>query len=179
MRPHETIARFDSFLAAQGSVFEAIVIGGTALGLPGVISRHTRDCDVLQPKVPNDIKDASVRFAAKERDAGRDLQDDWFNDEPASVANLLPKGWKKRLQLVFHGRALVLHTLGRADLLKIKLFALRDRATDLPDCLALAPSAEELAEARPWLYLQDANPLWPSHVDRVLEDLARRLGHGL
>jgi len=73
----------------------------------------------------------------------------------------------------------VLHTLGQPDLLKAKLFALCDRATDLPDCVALAPTPQELEEARPWLHEQDTNPQWPAHVDQVLADLARRLNHGL
>ena len=179
MRPRETIERFDRVLGEQGLRFEAIVVGGAALGLLGVVSRQTRDCDVLQPKVPEDIKAAAARFAAQERAAGRDLQDDWLNDGPASLADVLPEGWQQRLQLVFRGQALVLHTLGRPDLLKAKLFALCDRATDLPDCVALAPTPEELEEARPWLHEQDTNPEWPAHVDQVLADLARRLGHGL
>ena len=179
MRPRETIERFDRFLAEQGLRFEAIVVGGAALGLLGVVSRQTRDCDVLQPRVPEDIRAAAARFAARERAAGRDLQDDWLNDGPASLADVLPEGWQQRLQLVFRGQALVLHTLGRPDLLKAKLFALCDRATDLPDCVALAPTPEEFEEARPWLNEQDAHPEWTAHVDQVLADLARRLGHGL
>ena len=38
MQPAETIARFDAFLAAEGLRREAIVIGGTALGLLGLIT---------------------------------------------------------------------------------------------------------------------------------------------
>ena len=73
----------------------------------------------------------------------------------------------------------MLHSLGRADLLKTKLFALCDRGTDLPDCVALAPTAAELAEALPWVAFQDANPDWPAHVAATLADLGRRLGHGV
>jgi hypothetical protein len=73
----------------------------------------------------------------------------------------------------------VLSTLGRPDLLKSKLFALCDRGTDLPDCLALAPTAEELADCVPWLEVRDGNELWPEHVRTTVADLARRLGHGV
>ncbi len=83
------------------------------------------------------------------------------------------------MQRIFEGQALVLGTLGRFDLLKSKLFALRDRGTDRPDCIALAPTAEELAECMPWLELQDGNELWPAHVRATIDDLARRLGHGV
>ncbi len=73
---------------------------------------------------------------------------------------------------------LVLRSLHRADLLKSKLFALCDRGLDLPDCLALAPTPAEPAEAVAWLEPQDLNPHWPAHVRSTLGDLARRLGHG-
>jgi hypothetical protein len=74
---------------------------------------------------------------------------------------------------------LILRVLGRSDLLKSKLFSLCDRGTDLLDCVALAPTDEELGEAREWLAEQDAHPDWPEHVLRTLDDLQERLGHGL
>jgi hypothetical protein len=80
---------------------------------------------------------------------------------------------------VFEGRALVLTTLGRGDLLKTKLFALCDRGIDLLDCVALAPTVAELEEAVTWLAAQDANPDWPAHVGATIADLSRRLGHGV
>jgi len=73
----------------------------------------------------------------------------------------------------------MLETLGRTDLLKTKLFALCDRGTDLADCIAFSPTAEELEEAMPWVALQDANESWPSHVKATIGDLRRRLGHGV
>jgi hypothetical protein len=83
------------------------------------------------------------------------------------------------LQAAFQGRAVVLRTLSRGDLLKTKLFALCDRGFDLQDCVAMQPSAEELANALPWLEQQDLNPDWPAHVRSTVEDLGQRLGHGL
>jgi hypothetical protein len=68
---------------------------------------------------------------------------------------------------------------GRADLLKTKLFALCDRGTDLPDCVAMAPTATELAEALQWVAFQDANADWPAHVEATINDLKKRLGHGV
>jgi hypothetical protein len=49
-----------------------------------------------------------------------------------------------------------------------------DRGTDLPDCIALAPTAEDLAECVPWLEVQDGNELWPAHGRAKVADLARR-----
>ena len=81
--------------------------------------------------------------------------------------------------IVFAGEAITMSTLGRDDLLKTKLFALCDRGTDLQDCLALAPTEDELSGAESWIVHQDTNPMWPEHVRGTLDDLRRRLGHGV
>lgn len=147
--------------------------------LLGVASRQTRDCDVLVPEIPVEIVDAARDFAVGVRARGEALADDWLNNGPASLADVLPEAWRERLQVVFAGSAVTLHTLGRLDLLCSKLFALCDRGLDLPDCIALAPSPEELNQILPWLTQQDLNPDWPHHVRATIADLARRLGHAV
>ncbi len=107
------------------------------------------------------------------------LRDDWLNNGPASLAEQLPPGWQARTHTVFVGAALDLRSLGRDDLLRSKLFALCDRGIDLGDCLALAPTADEIGALLPCLERQDANPDWPAHARATLADLARRLGHGV
>lgn len=178
MNPKETIAAFDTFLAEQGLSFQAVIIGGAALSLLGVVSRQTRDCDILHPDIPDAILDVAKAFAEERRREGDDLTDDWLNNGPSSLADVLPPRWRERVQTVFAGRSVTLHSLGRIDLLRSKLFALCDRNFDLPDCIALAPTAGELTEIQPWLEQQDANPDWPTHVQAMLDDLRKRLGHG-
>ena len=75
------------------------------------------------------------------------------------------------------GKKLWLQTLGRKDLLRVKLFALCDRGIDLGDCLALAPTEEDLALVRLWIDQRDAHPDWPEHVRSTLASLAEKLGH--
>jgi hypothetical protein len=179
MLPRPTIEAFDRRLLGLGLRFEGVVIGGSALGLMGVIQRPTRDVDILVPELTPAIASAARDFAKAQRQAGVDLQDDWLNKGPMQLGEIPPAGWRERVQRIFGGQALVLGTLGRSDLLKSKLFALCDRGTDLPDCIALAPTAEELAECMPWLDLQDGNELWPAHVGATVADLARRLSHGV
>jgi hypothetical protein len=179
MEPRQVLMSFDSFLAERGLRLEAIVIGGAALNLLGLVSRPTRDCDILHPQLPAAILDAARRFAVETRGRGEVLRDDWLNNGPASLTDVLPAGWQERLQPAFSGRALLLRSLGRQDLLKSKLFALCDRGTDLADCMALAPTEDELNAALSWLEAQDAHPDWPAHVRATLEDLTRRLGHGV
>lgn len=177
MKPKETIAGFDAFLAERSLSFEAVVIGGAALGLLGVVSRQTRDCDILHPELPKAIQDAAKEFAKIRANEGDMLADDWLNNGPSSLTDVLPDGWKDRLQVAYQGRAIVLHCLGRIDLLRSKLFALCDRGIDIQDCVALAPTSAELEEIRPWLEDQDTNPDWPAHTRAVVDDLQRRLGH--
>ncbi len=178
MNPLNIIQQFDAFLASRNHKFQAIIIGGTALNLLGVIERQTKDCDVLEPAIPPSVTQLAAEFAALLRNKGEQLGDDWFNNGPRSLIDVLPSGWMARTQTIFSGHALKLEALGREDLLKSKVFALCDRAIDLVDCVALAPTAEELQTLLPWLEQQDGNPDWPQHVRAILKDLARRLGNG-
>ena len=182
---HETksnLLAFDQYLAERRLQFHAVVIGGAALNLLGVVSRLTKDCDILHPEIPNEIAEASRGFAIEIRAKGGTLQDNWLNrlnNGPSSLASRLLPRWEERLQTVFAGTAIHLRCLGREDLLCAKLFALCDRGIDLGDCLALAPNINELENVLPWLERQDANPDWPDHVPATFADLRRRLGHGI
>jgi len=164
MLPRPTIEAFDTWLSVRGLGLNAIVIGGSALSLLGVIERQTRDFDILYPELPVDVVHAAVAFAAKQRENGVDLSDEWLNNGPSQLVDVLPDGWRQRLRPAFQGRALTLTTLGRLDLVMTKLFALCDRGTDLADCLALAPTSPELDIAEPWLVTQDTHGMWPQHV---------------
>lgn len=173
------IPLFDRYLSERGLVFEGIAVGGAALALLGLISRETRDCDVLEPQLPGAILEASTAFAQELGTHGVILRKDWLNNGPASLAELLPNGWRDRVQELYRGQAITLWSLGRSELLMSKLFALCDRATDLTDCLALQPTMAELEAAVAWLMPQDLHPGWSRHVRATIDDLARRLGHGL
>ncbi len=175
----EIIPLFDRYLGDRKIAFEAIVVGGTALALLGLIARETRDCDVIEPNLPKVILEASQAFAKHLGDRGVILRDDWLNNGPSSLADVLPDGWRNRLQVLYRGQTITLWSLGRSELIMSKVFALCDRGTDLTDCIALQPTAEELGTAASWLVQQDLHPEWPRHVRTTLDDLARRLGHGL
>jgi hypothetical protein len=173
-----TLLAFDQYLAERRLQFHAVVIGA-ALNLLGVVSRLTKDCDILHPEIPNEIAEASRGFAIKVRAKGGTLQDNWLNNGPSSLASHLLPRWEERLQTVFAGTAIHLRCLNREDLLCAKLFALCDRGIDLGDCLALGPKINELENVLPWLERQDANPDWSDHVRATFADLRRRLGHGI
>ena len=177
MDAREIIPQFDEYLAARGLKLRAIVIGGAALQLLGIIARPTEDCDVLDPSLPGAILEAAAGFAKLHAADG--LRAEWLNNAPAALLRTLPSAWSARLQQLYSGAALELLTLGREDLLRSKLFALIDRNIDLPDCIALQPTREELLSILPWLCEQDSNDDWPRYVRVVLDQLAQELGYGL
>ncbi len=179
MKPHETIALFDEYLFSKGLTLDAVVVGGSALDLLGVISRQTKDCDVLHPALSDEIAAAAREFAAEQRARGASLAEDWLNNGPASLMNDLPEGWVDRLQPVWKGRAIALQTLGRLDLLRSKMFAWCDRDIDYLDCLALRPTMQELAQIAPWLEARDGNPDWPAHVRERLAVMAEAIRDGV
>jgi len=63
MKPKETLMEFDEYLAVRKLTFEAIVIGGAALAILGVVSRETQDCDVLDPNIPPEVANAAREFS--------------------------------------------------------------------------------------------------------------------
>jgi Nucleotidyltransferase of unknown function (DUF6036) len=135
MNSRNLLERFDVFLEERGVGFEAIVVGGAALNLLGVISRATKDCDVLDPEIPPAVATAARAFAAEVRKTGETLQDDWLNNGPRSLAVDLPPEWREQIRPIFVGKKLRLQTLGRKDLLRVKLFCAlrpRDRPRRLP-----------------------------------------------
>ena len=54
-----------------------------------------------------------------------------------------------------------------------------DRTIDLPDCVALAPTQDEVLALLPWLDEQDGNEQWPEHVRNMLRTLGSKLGYEL
>jgi len=177
MRPQEFIPKFDLFLEQRKLSFEGIVVGATALNLIGIITRETVDCDVLDPAIPEHIKAAAREFATIEGRPEDVLKESWLNNGPADLIKDLPHGWRWRLVEVYKGKALVLHTLGRLDLLRSKLYALCDRGTDLNDCIAMKPTHVELKECLEWVSERDTNPDWPAHVKANFKNLAGKLGY--
>ena len=84
----EIIPLFDRYLGDRGMAFEAIVVGGAAWAMLGLITRETRDCDVIEPHLPETIREASRAFAKELDDRGIILRQDWLNNGPALLADL-------------------------------------------------------------------------------------------
>lgn len=179
MNPIEVVEKFDKYLFKNNLHFEAVIIGGAALSILGIISRQTQDVDVLDPEIPTEILEAAKNFARIEGIAETSLKENWLNHGPESLRKYLRKNWRLRLQPLFSGTAITFTTLGRIDLIGTKILAYCDRGTDFKDCLDLKPSREEILEVMPWVEQYDLNPDWPKYVRGQVEVLTKRLGHVL
>jgi len=98
------------------------------------------------------------------------------------VPGCLPEGWERRVQPLWRGNALDLQTLGRQDLLCTKLVALMDREEDLQDCIAMAPTPEELAAAWPFVQQYEGNQevrevYWIPKARAAYAEIRKALGH--
>lgn len=179
MSPIEVVEKFDHYLHKNNMAFEAVVIGGAALSILGIITRQTQDVDVLDPEIPFDILEAAKLFAKLEGIADTTLKENWLNHGPESLRNYLRPNWRLRLQPLYKGMAITFTTLGRIDLIGTKILAYCDRGTDFKDCIDLKPTREEILEILPWVEQYDLNPDWPTYVRSQVEELAKRLGHVL
>lgn len=167
------VNKFDNYLHSRSLQFECVIIGGAALNILGVIQRETSDIDCLDPKIPIEVLNASVEF--KKSHPELMLAENWLNNGPDSLVNILPTGWRLRIYEIYSGKARTLYSLGRSDFLKTKLFAYCDRDIDLNDCLAMKPTKEELLECLNWVVQQDAHPGWKSNVENHFLILAQEL----
>jgi hypothetical protein len=165
-------------LGARGYAFDLVVVGGAALLLRGVVSRPTKDGDVVGERRPDgsiarlDALPPALAEAAIDVARAYGLADDWLNLGPASLLDgPLPYGFAERLSPVAFG-ALRLWIAGREDLVALKLWAAADRwpapGRHLADLQALAPTAGELRTAADWTRLRDPSPGYRKLLAAVL-----------
>lgn len=165
-----------------------VVCGGVALSLQNLITRTTRDVDVLgnwnesiTELVPIDrFPEAVVRCidrVAQTRPQLASLHNRWVNLGPRDLCRRgLPQGFESRMKTVQFGNKLKLHLLGRDDLLALKLYAASDELgtraeIHFRDVEALHPTEAELDKAVDWVRtMPNFEPQQPA-LKRIIEDL--------
>jgi hypothetical protein len=162
---HELLSALGEQLAARGVRIEIVVTGGSGLLALGLISRATRDVDVValrsgqalsKPRpLPRALIEARDRVA---RDFG--LPEDWLNAAPVDLLDFgLPDGFVDRLERRDYGEALSVHFASRFDQIHFKLYAMVDQGAGKheADLRALAPSRDELLIAARWTRTHDTS----------------------
>lgn len=172
-------------LASQRERFTIAVVGGSALLALGLISRTTRDVDVLAIVDGGELTSAQPLPAALvgaaqtvARDFG--LSKDWLNPGPTSLLDLgLPEGFFERAQHRHYGPGLEVLFASRVDQIHLKLYATVDQGAGkhLKDLQALAPTERELLDAASWSQTHDPSDGYRSVLARVLNYFGIDDGH--
>jgi hypothetical protein len=163
-------------LATQNECFIIAVVGGSALLALGLVSRATRDVDVLA--IVNGAELTSARplpaaLAGAAQTVARDfgLSKDWLNPGPTSLLDLgLPEGFFERTQHRRYGARLEVLFASRVDQIHLKLYATVDQGAGkhLNDLRALAPTERELLDAARWSQTHDPSEGYRSLLAQVL-----------
>jgi hypothetical protein len=166
-----------------------VLIGGSALLALGLISRTTRDADIMagvdlreglvDPRPMSDALRSAAHRVAREYD----LDENWLNTGPADqVFAGLPEGFLERLTPREFGPRLTIHLPDRYDLIHLKLFAAVDQGMGrhVTDLAALTPTDPELLAAAHWVLTQDAGEVFPAIVRDALKQMGyERITHQL
>jgi len=178
------LQRVGELLDATGESFAIIIVGGAALNLLNVVSRATRDVDIVafatrrarswRPMEAPAVLPPPLALAVTTVARDLNLVPTWLNTGPQMQwRSGLPRGFAGRVRWRRYG-GLHVGLAGRLDLIALKLFAATDAdgpagGRHTKDLLALDPTDAELARAARWVKGQDAGQLFPRHVDEVVE----------
>jgi hypothetical protein len=166
---------------AQAPTYELLVCGGSALIARGLVSRVTRDVDVMARREPSGLVSSrplpSPLLAAAER-VGADLglAPNWLNSGPADLFEMgLPEGCIGRLESRSYGSSLVVWFVGRLDQIHFKLYAAADQGPGrhVDDLIALKPMPGELLAAARWACSHDVSEGFRA----IVRDMLTKLGH--
>ncbi len=162
----ELLGAVSEHLARAGRHCEIVAVGGSALLALGLITRPTRDVDVVAvvergalrtaDPLPRDLVAARDRVARDFR-----LAEDWINPGPTGLLDLgLPHGFFNRVQTRSFGDGLTVHFAAHLDQIHFKLYALVDQGAGRheQDLRALKPTTEELLQAARWTRTHDPSP---------------------
>lgn len=166
----------------HGSPIGLVICGGTALAALGLITRTTRDVDVLAraSMIDGDIQVQEMEqfpdwLQSAAAQVGRDfsLPSNWLNLGPApQVRSGLPAGLTGRLVRKEYGPFFTAFFLDRLDQIFFKLYAAVDGGPNdrhVQDLLALNPQIDEIEAATDWVLTQDSSGGFRSILKDFLE----------
>lgn len=183
---HEILRLLAAHLDLAGiQKMELIVCGGSSLIATDLITRTTKDVDIIALRAadgrlldPDPLPDFLVKAAAQvARDMG--LEENWLNNGPSRGDGGLfrmgfPNGLADRLQSRTYGPRLTVHFISRLDQIHFKLYAAVDQGGyHMQDLMVLKPTAEEIERAAQWTITHDIS----ENFRMLLRELLRKLGY--
>lgn len=163
--------------------FRLVVCGGSALIGAELVSRTTKDVDIVALLTADGMLadpeplPAELLVAAASVADELDLPADWLNNGPSSdngglFRMGLPAGLADRLTVRSFGESLTVCFIARIDQIFFKLYAAVDRGGyHTADLLALKPSADELLAAAQWTMTHDVSEGFRMVLTSYLEEL--------
>jgi len=166
-------------LADAGASYELVVVGGSGLLALGLVTRPTRDVDVVALREGDTLRTVdplpeALRIARDRVARDFALPDDWLNAGPASLLDFgLPEGFLGRAQRRDHGPALTVWYASRFDQIHFKLYATVDQGAGKheADLRAMGPTGEELLAAARWTRTHDPSEGYRRVLGQVLAAL--------
>ena len=175
----QPLATLGQLLEERGEHFNLFAVGGGALQLIGLISRPTRDIDVIatvndDQLVAIDALPAALRQAVEDTAIVLGLPAEWFNAGARSLMEFgLPVGALARAHRRQWG-GLTLYIADRRDQIFFKLYASVDqgpRSKHFEDLQRLQPTAEELLAAAAWARTHDTSDGFRDELRGALRSL--------
>jgi len=165
-----------------------VVCGGSSLIATGLVSRTTKDVDIVAMLDANEkiveaqsLPEALVEAAGKVAMAMK-LPASWLNNGPRSIVNPrlpnsgLPEGFLQRIKKRTYGAKLNVYFMDRKDQIHFKLFAAVDLGgpgRHLDDLTSLSPTDDELIAAAQWVKIQDPSESFAE----MMKTMLRMTGH--
>ncbi len=166
----------------KAPTFYLIVCGGSALIAANLISRTTKDVDIVALSDnymnlidPEPLPEELLQ-AAKEVADTLGLSNNWLNNGPSKgeggIFRLgLPAGLAERCTKKDYGEKLKVYFIGRLDQIYFKFYAAVDQlgGYHADDLTALKPTEEELIQAAKWSMTHDPSEGYKLSIKMFLE----------
>jgi len=161
-------------LEARGATRSFIICGSSALIAQKLAraSRATTDIDLLSPEIDTILKTVSLEIAHE-----KGLRSNWLNTDAISLIRDLPIGWEARTVEIYSSSNLIIHSIGRSDMIFSKLYAYCDRDIDFEDLIDIKPTKEEILVHVERISELDGNPNWPKLVENKMQRLLKALNY--
>jgi hypothetical protein len=173
------LSALGELLEARGTTYRLAAVGGGAMLLLDLISRPTKDLDLVGQIEAGDVTGIDplpvpLKEAIADVARALGLPSDWLNPGPASLLDLgLPAGFVERGHTRRYG-GLEIVLADRFDQIHLKLYASADQgplSKHFADLKTLEPTRDELLTAARWARTHDPSEGFAGDLAKSLEAL--------